>query len=176
MAASVRKTKGKALESGQIMDKYAFFNNGRNSDMKIPEPKSPFRNIHHQPVTSKVEGPHIDEAYNKFANSPADIFDSMQYEFLGPIREGKRMFKELTNKSKSTNMYPVSDKRNEIKELFNRRHTSDFANKHGVPYVPPPVVKDFEKKHSFVHNCLANKPKNNVEFLEKIFHNKVLNT
>lgn len=86
------------------------------------------------------------------------------------------MFKELTNKSKSINMYPVSDKRNEIKELFNRRHTSDFANKHGVPYVPPPVVKDFEKKHSFVHNCLANKPKNNVEFLEKIFNKNILNT
>ena len=89
---------------------------------------------------------------------------------MGPHKEGKRSFLDLTNKSKSSNMYPTTDNIEEQKELYLRRQVTDYANKHGVDYVAPPVIQQFEKRHSFVHNCLANKAKNNTEFLEKIFN------
>ena len=93
--ASVRSTKGRALESAKIMDKYTFFNGQQTGDIKYPEPKSPFRASHHYPVTQKANGPIVEEAYNKLAGSPKDIFDSMQFEFMGPIKEGKRPFHDL---------------------------------------------------------------------------------
>ena len=43
-----------------------------------------------------------------------------------------------------------------------------------MDYVPPPVVKDILKKNTFVHNCLANKSKSNVDHFKNIFNSKVL--
>ena len=70
-------------------------------------------------------------------------------------------------------MYPVGDKATQ-KELFLRRQTTDYSNKHDVEYVAPPVVKDVLKKNTFVHNCLANKSKSNVDHFKNIFNSKVL--
>ena len=99
----------------------------------------------------------------------------MNEEFMGDKNEGRRKFTSITNKSDKKDMYAASSDPVENRELFHRRVTNDYSNKHGVKYIPPPVVKDILKKNTFVHNCLANKSKNNVEFFENIYNKKVLN-
>ena len=84
------------------------------------------------------------------------------------------MFTSLTNKSDAKDLYPTTGDPDSARDLFHRRVTSDYNNKHGVKYVPPPVVKDILKKNTFVHNCLANKSKNNVEHFENIYNKKIL--
>lgn len=74
-------------------------------------------------------------------------------------------------------MYHFSPDKTEQKRLYHRRHTSDYWN-NGTDehtYVPPPVSKPIQKRHSFVHNAIANKTKSNVEFVEDILSNEVLN-
>ena len=44
-----------------------------------------------------------------------------------------------------------------------------------MTYEAPPVVREFPKKHSFVHNQVANKAKTNNEHLETIINSTVLN-
>lgn len=69
-------------------------------------------------------------------------------------------------------MYPVL-KDDSAKRLFHRRMTHDHDDKHNIEYVPPPVVKDLTLKNTFVHNCIQNKNKVNVEHFDKIFNKKV---
>jgi len=69
-------------------------------------------------------------------------------------------------------MYPVLKDGN-AKRLFHRRMTHDFDDKHNMEYIPPPVVKDLTLKNTFVHNCIQNKNKVNVEHFDKIFNKKV---
>ena len=69
-------------------------------------------------------------------------------------------------------MYPTLEGKS-AKQLFHRRVTHDFNDKHGVEYVPPPVVKDILLKNTFVHNCISNKNKVNVEHFDKIYNKKV---
>ncbi len=61
---------------------------------------------------------------------------------MSPLK-GKKPFEHLVNKSNVRHMYPTV-KQNEIRDLFIKRQQEDFCNKHGVEYVPPPVVKDYE--------------------------------
>ena len=93
---------------------------------------------------------------------------------MGPVPTGKRVYLDKVNHSKSTNMYDCSDDRNVQERLFYRRHTSDYWNKAGVEYVPPAITKPIEKRHSFVHNIVANKTKSNVQFVEDILSKEVL--
>lgn len=98
----------------------------------------------------------------------------MQQEFLGPVNSGKRIFIDLMNQSNSSNMYPVDPNPIEQKNLYHRRNTSDFRNKTYEKYIPPPVSKLIEKKHSWVHNTLANKTQSNHEFVERMRSGAVL--
>jgi len=82
---------------------------------------------------------------------------------------GKKLFLDKVNISEKKNMYPQV-KNDEEKELFIKRQQEDYSDKHGIEYVPPPVVKDFETRTSFVHNCLANKTKTNHLHFEKIYN------
>ena len=158
------------------MDKFTFFNGGKpppgTNEFKFPEPKSPF--VKTYKVAFK-EHKTIQDFYNKHSNSPHDVFDGMNQEPLERKKEGKRLFMSISNKSDKKDLYPASTDPDVTRELFHRRVTSDFSNKHNVKYIPPPVVKDILKKNTFVHNCLANKSKNNVEHFENIYNKKVLN-
>ena len=69
-------------------------------------------------------------------------------------------------------MYPVLSKEQGAHELFHRRQTDDYCDKHDVEYTPPPVSKIFETKNTFVHNQIANKNKVNVEHFKNIFNKK----
>jgi hypothetical protein len=71
-------------------------------------------------------------------------------------------------------MYPSEPTSSDAERLFHRRNTFDFSNKAEEEYIPPPVSKKFEKKHSFVHNTLANKTQSNIDFIEKINSDTVL--
>lgn len=158
------------------MDKYTYFQGGKpapgQDQFKFPEPRSPFTK--NNKVNYK-EHKTIADFYNKHSSSAIDAFDGMNHENVEAKREGKRMFTSITNKSNKKDLYPASNDPEVQRELFHRRITSDYSNKHGVKYIPPPVVKDILKKNTFVHNCLANKSKNNVEHFEKIYNKKVLN-
>ena len=103
----------------------------------------------------------IKQCYQTVVNMPFEqgVLGNMNHQDMSPLR-GKKPFEHLVNISNARNMYPTVG-RNELKELFIKRQQEDFCNKHGVEYVPPPVVKDFETRTSFVHNCIANKTKTN---------------
>ena len=88
---------------------------------------------------------------------------------------GKKHFKGLRNMSDKKNMYPVLTNDKGGKELFFRRQKVDYDRKFGIEYKPPPVTKEFQKKTSFVHNCIANKNKSNISHFENIYNNKVFN-
>lgn len=142
----------------------------------MPEPRSPFKAQEFNPTTLKAaSNAALEDAMYKISNHPNDMFEGMAQEYLGPSNTGKRIFVDLMNQSTSSNMYPVNTDPNETKELFHRRHAFDFDHKTGKEYVPPPVTKSFLKRHSFVHNTLANKTQSNVEFIETINSDKVLN-
>lgn len=89
--------------------------------------------------------------------------------------EGKRLFHGIANISEKTNMYPIVKGDKEVKELFLRNTDTQFYDKSKIDYVPPPVTKDYSKRHSFVHNVIANKNKINLEHFYKIYNKKVLN-
>ena len=144
--------------------------------MKMPEPRSPFKVQDFDPRTLKAaSNAALEDCMHKMANNPQDIFDGMQREFLGPAQPGKRIFLELTNQSASQNMHPVAETKAERQALFHRRHTFDFDDKAETAYVAPPVTKTFPRRHSFVHNCLANKTQSNLDFIEQINSGEVLN-
>ena len=65
-------------------------------------------------------------------------------------------------------MYPKLDSKREIKALFRNRMLEDFCKKNPNDYVPPPVVNTFEKKETFVHSCIQNKQKSNVDHIANI--------
>ena len=88
------------------------------------------------------------------------ILGNMNHQDLNTNHKGKKAFNELVNKSNARNMYPTV-KQSELKELFIKRQQEDFPDKTNVEYVPPPVIKDFQTRTSFVHNCIANKTKTN---------------
>ena len=81
-----------------------------------------------------------------------------QKEIVG---EGKRLFHGLSNISDKRAMYPTVKEDKEVKDLFLRYSDTQFYDKSKIDYVPPPVVKDYSKRHSFVHNVIANKNKIN---------------
>jgi len=82
------------------------------------------------------------------------------------FHKGKKMdFDPENNASYASNMYPVADKKGE-QDLYFKRTSEDYCNKHGVEYHAPPVVKNYDKKHSFVHNCIENKNKTNIAHFE----------
>ena len=94
-----------------------------------------------------------------------------QKEIVG---EGKRLFHGLSNISDKRAMYPTVKEDKEVKDLFLRYSDTQFYDKSKIDYVPPPVVKDYSKRHSFVHNVIANKNKINLEHFYKIYNKKVL--
>ena len=83
---------------------------------------------------------------------------------------------EGVQSSCAQNMYPRTTDKHKETELFFRRTNEDYNNKHGVAYQPPPVVKAFDKKHSFVHNCIENKNKTNIAHFENIYNKRVFNS
>ena len=89
--------------------------------------------------------------------------------------EGKRLFLDQTNASHKQNMYPTIDMTDGGKELFFRRTAKEFYDKSNIVYKPPPVSKVFPKRHSFVHNCVANKNKINLDHFDDIYNKKVFN-
>lgn len=91
------------------------------------------------------------------------------------LGEGKRLFHGLANISDKANMYPTINEDKEVKELFLRMTDKHFYDKSKIKYVPPPVTKDFHRRHSFVHNVIANKNKINLDHFYKIYNKKVLN-
>lgn len=72
-------------------------------------------------------------------------------------------------------MYPVMEKDEGGNDLFYRRVQDDYSPKHNIEYVPPPVIKNLQDKSTFVHNCIANKNKTNINFVENIYNKKVFN-
>jgi hypothetical protein len=57
--------------------------------------------------------------------------------------------------------------------LIYGRSAKEYPDKSKIKYVPPPVVKEFKPKTSFVHNQVANKARVNNEHLEVILNKKV---
>lgn len=75
--ASVRSTKGRALEKPKVMDRHSWFNTisrGDSKGFKFPEPKSPFKKC--DKLTTKNH-PNIEKFFKSHANSPQDVFDGM---------------------------------------------------------------------------------------------------
>ena len=44
----------------------------------------------------------------------------------------------------------------------------EFYQKNPNDYVPPPVIADFVRKDTFVHNCIQNKQKSNVDHIHNL--------
>jgi hypothetical protein len=69
--ASVRSTKGRALERPKVVDKHAWFRSITGSadprGFKFPEPRSPFKK--YNKLTSK-QHPNIEKFFRSHANSP----------------------------------------------------------------------------------------------------------
>lgn len=86
---------------------------------------------------------------------------------------GKRLFLDKVNQSDAKNMHPVLAEAEGGKDLYFRRVKETYYDKHDIEYQPPPVVKDILKKSTFVHNCIANKNKINVEHFDSIYNKKV---
>ena len=72
-------------------------------------------------------------------------------------------------------MYPTAKEDKEVKDLFLRMTDLQYYDKSKIPYVAPPVTKEYPARHSFVHNTLKNKGKINLEHFYKIYNKKVLN-
>ena len=81
---------------------------------------------------------------------------------------GKKLFLDLVNKSNAKNMYPKLESKREIQALFRNRMLEEFCKKNPNDYVPPPVNKSFARKDTFVHNCIQNKQKSNVDHIANI--------
>lgn len=79
------------------------------------------------------------------------------------------------NRSDAGALHPVEKDPAIQSALYQPKSTEDYGTKLGVQYEPPPVVREFPKKHSFVHNQVANKAKTNNEHLETIINSRVLN-
>lgn len=134
---------------------------------------SPFkRQLKHQQVTYKNHKM-IQDCYKQAVTDPHGILFGMneQKEMVG---EGKRIYPGRQNISDKTAMYPTVKEDKEVKDLFIRYTDTQFYDKSKIDYVPPPVVKDYSKRHSFVHNVIANKNKINLEHFYKIYNKKVL--
>jgi len=91
------------------------------------------------------------------------------------MNEGKRIFHGVTNISDKTGMYPTVKEDKEVKDLFMRMSDKQYYDKSKIEYKPPPVTKDFIRRHSFVHNVISNKNKINLDHFYKIYNKKVLN-
>ena len=72
-------------------------------------------------------------------------------------------------------MYPTTEEDKEVKDLFLRMSDLQYYDKSKIPYVAPPVSKNFPARNSFVHNCLKNKGKINLDHFYKIYNSKILN-
>ena len=98
----------------------------------------------------------------------------MAQQDLTPAKT-KKLFIELVNISDKKNMYPVVPDDQGGSELYQTMNDGEFRPKHEVKYEPPPVVKSFPARTSFVHNCIANKNKSNISHFENIYNKKVFN-
>ena len=89
--------------------------------------------------------------------------------------EGKKIFHGIQNISDKHLMYPTVKEDKEVKDLYIRMSDKQYYDKSKIDYVPPPITKDYSKRHSFVHNVIANKTKINLEHFYKIYNKKILN-
>ena len=168
---SVRETKGQALSQTPKPVKTPSVKSS-TLHSTIQRRKDPFMD---DAKINYKEHDLIKDFYQTVTNVPYEkgVFGNMNHQDMSPLK-GKKPFEHLVNKSNVRHMYPTV-KQNEIRDLFIKRQQEDFCNKHGVEYVPPPVVKDFETRTSFVHNCIANKTKTNFNHFSKIYNSKVFN-
>ena len=107
------------------------------------------------------------------ANAECDLFETMNRP--PDVADGKRLFVDLVNRSDAANLHGVETDAAFQKSLYQTTKFHEFPDKSATLYVPPPIVKEFPKRHSFVHNQIANKTKTNNEHMEMITNAKVLN-
>ena len=79
---------------------------------------------------------------------------------------------KLANVSDAKNMYPVFDKQ-QASALFKKGYDVNYPNRAEMEYKPPQVIKHFPKSHSFVHTCIDNKYKVNLEHFKGIYSKEV---
>ena len=116
----------------------------------------------------------IKECFKSTANDPRGILYGMgEQPFI--YGEGKRLFHGKANISDKTGMYPTTEEDKEVKDLFLRMSDLQYYDKSKIPYVAPPVSKIYPARNSFVHNCLKNKGKINLDHFYKIYDSKILN-
>lgn len=66
-------------------------------------------------------------------------------------------------------MYPVFKTEEDVNALFHRKQDEDYGPKHGLAYQPPPVIKEFAARESFVHACAESKYKQNHSHLANLY-------
>jgi len=99
----------------------------------------------------------------------------MQQQTSVESHKGKRMFLDQTNISDKRNLYNVMEPDQGGTDLYFKRTTTEFNNKHGLEYNPPELKKSAIDKNTFVHNCVVNKNKVNVDHFDKIYSKKQFN-
>lgn len=70
------------------------------------------------------------------------------------------------NKSSAQNMYDILPKDKGGKELYYHKVKTDFSDKQHLEYVPPPFKENPVKKNTYVHNCIYNKNRSNIEYID----------
>jgi hypothetical protein len=125
-------------------------------------------------ITYKDHG-EIQKFYAQQAESPLNVFKGMQQQSEDEAHKGKKMFLDQTNVSDKKNMYLVIDPEEGGNDLYFKRTTTEFNNKHGLEYNPPSLKKSAIDKNTFVHNCVVNKNKVNVDHFDKIYNKHSFN-
>ena len=115
----------------------------------------------------------LNRLYEQKANAESNIFETMMQE-TDPFG-GKKLFKEQVNISDAANMHSVETDLSVLRGYNEPKHGIDYADKSKIIYEPPPVVKNFKERHSFVHNQVQNKTKTNNEHYNDIIGSKILN-
>ena len=116
----------------------------------------------------------VKKLHDKLTNAKEDLFASMNSPVS--ITDGKRLFLDRVNQSDAANLHPVDKDPENQKGLLQGRNLQDYSDKTKLVYKAPPIVKSFPKKHSFVHNQIANKTKTNNDHLTAIIKDDVLNS
>ena len=92
----------------------------------------------------------LNRLYEKQANADGNLFSTMMQE--GDHIGGKRLFKDRVNISDAGNMHPIETDLQILRTINEPKSNLDYGDKSKIIYEPPPVVKSYKDRHSFVHN------------------------
>lgn len=108
-------------------------------------------------IIFKHQNTGIKHLYDQMVAYPQEegVFGGMSTQYA----KDHRLKPSNKNKSDPHGLFPLVKTDEEANKLYHRKQAEDFGEKHNIPYVAPPLVKEYPQKNSFIHFTIGSKPK-----------------